>query len=366
MTNAIARQGTDAAATANRPLLTVAVVAYAQEAYVAAAVRAALAQTYTPLEIIVSDDCSPDGTFEVMKREVAAYRGPHTVIVQQTPGNLRLAGHINLIAKMAKGELIAIAAGDDISAPDRMMMTWKAYEQSGRRALSIFGNAIVIDQHDREHGLYGGPRRPETLTAMALASSGFGVLGCTHSVHRSLFEVFGPLDPDTHSEDIVLPFRAALLGTVEYIDAVMARYRLHDTNRHFRDPKKITSVDGFYADLRKVAPGVVADFRTRLRDIDVAARVAPERAAEFEELRRVSALRLYEFEVEHQILTTKNRARHLALIFSAVRRGTTWRRAARWVLTFFFPRLYLRIQAALQQRAGLRSASQDTERQSVA
>lgn len=342
-----------------RPLLTVAVVGYAQESYIAAALRAALAQTYTPLEIIASDDCSPDGTYEVMRQVLAEYQGPHHVVLNRTPRNVGLARHVNIVVEIARGELIAIAAGDDISDPERMMMTWEAWRRSGGRALSIFGNAIIIDQHGREDGLYGAPPRAEELTAMGLAESGGGVLGCTHSVHRSIFEIFGPLDPETHSEDIVLPFRAALLGTVEYVDVVMARYRLHDTNRHFRDPSKLTDPDQFYGFLRKLAPGVVADFRTRLRDIDTAARVAPHRAAELDALRRVTALRLSEFEAERDMLSTESIIRRLGIILRAIRRGTTLRRAARWILTFFFPRIYIRVQVAQQRKAGLRSPAGD-------
>ena len=337
-----------------RPLLTVAVVAYAQEAYVAEAVRAALAQTYTPLEIIVSDDRSPDRTFEIMREVVEAYRGPHTVILNRNETNLRLAGHVNFVVSMAKGELVAIAAGDDISHPERMATTFEAYERSGRRGLSIFGNAIVIDQNGKESGLYEPPHTPDEFSAMALADSGRGVLGCTHSFHRSLFDVFGPLHPDTHSEDIVLPFRAALLGEVVYVDDVMARYRLHDTNRHFRDPAKLTNTAEFFAALRKVAPGVVADFRTRLRDIDTLIAKFPARAAELQPLRRVTALRLAEFEAEHAMLSTENPLARLSIILRAVRGGTTLRRAARWVLTFFFPKTYLKVQSSRAKKASAR------------
>ena len=345
----------------NRPLLTVLVVGYAQEQFVAAAVRSVLAQTYTPLEIIVSDDCSPDGTFEVMKQVVSGYRGPHTVILNQTPTNLRLANHINLLAGMAKGELIAIAAGDDVSDPERMTNTWEAYRSSGGRALSIFGQAIVIDEQDREHGLYSAPRTPADLTAMALARSIGGILGCTHTVHRSMFEIFGPLDPETHSEDVVLPFRSALLGEVVYVDKVMALYRLHDTNRHFRDPKKLTDPDRFFYFLKKVIPGVVADFQTRLRDIEIAKRIQPNRVAEFDELRRVTEHRLAEVEAERDMLETGSAIERLKIIVRAVRRGTTLRRAARWILTFFFPRIYIRVQAFQQKKAGLRSPTQSAE-----
>ena len=49
---------------AGRPLVSMLLIAYRQAATVQAAVAGALAQSYTPLEIIVSDDASDDA-FEI-------------------------------------------------------------------------------------------------------------------------------------------------------------------------------------------------------------------------------------------------------------------------------------------------------------
>jgi len=43
--------------TPERPLLTFALFGYNQEQYIREAVEGAFAQTYSPLEIILSDDC---------------------------------------------------------------------------------------------------------------------------------------------------------------------------------------------------------------------------------------------------------------------------------------------------------------------
>ena len=53
-----------------------------------AAIEGAFAQTYQPLEILLSDDCSPDGTYRVMQEMAAAYAGPHRVILNRNPKNL--------------------------------------------------------------------------------------------------------------------------------------------------------------------------------------------------------------------------------------------------------------------------------------
>ena len=50
------------------PLVTLALITYRQERFVREAVRGVLAQTYSPLQVVISDDASPDATFESSKR----------------------------------------------------------------------------------------------------------------------------------------------------------------------------------------------------------------------------------------------------------------------------------------------------------
>ncbi|MEO5658257.1 MAG: glycosyltransferase, partial [Polaromonas sp.] len=47
------------------PLVTFVLFAYNQKKFIAEAVNGALSQTYSPLQIILSDDASTDGTYEV-------------------------------------------------------------------------------------------------------------------------------------------------------------------------------------------------------------------------------------------------------------------------------------------------------------
>lgn len=49
------------------PLVSVCLIAYNQEKYVEKAIDSIFAQTYSPLEIILSDDCSTDNTLIIIK-----------------------------------------------------------------------------------------------------------------------------------------------------------------------------------------------------------------------------------------------------------------------------------------------------------
>jgi glycosyltransferase involved in cell wall biosynthesis len=117
--------------TDDRPLTTFALVAYNQVAFIREAVDAALAQDYSPLEIILSDDCSTDGTFEAMVAAIADYRGPHQVTARKTEANRGSLLHVAEVAAMAKGALLVLAAGDDLSKPQRTRVLVDAWQATG-------------------------------------------------------------------------------------------------------------------------------------------------------------------------------------------------------------------------------------------
>src|SRR5260370_11691464 len=108
--------------------LTFVVAALNAERFIREAVGAAFAQTYSPLEIILSDDCSEDRTFEIMCEMAKVYRGPHRIVLNRNPIRRSIGGHINRIMEVSQGELILAAAGADISLPPRDKSTYEAWE----------------------------------------------------------------------------------------------------------------------------------------------------------------------------------------------------------------------------------------------
>src|SRR3954464_2454463 len=136
----------------DKPLVTFAVAAFNQERFIREAVEAAFAQTWSPLEIVLSDDCSRDRTFEIMQEMAAAYRGPHKIILNRNPRQLSIGGHINRVVEVSRGELIVGAAGDDISLPERARAAFDAWEQSGGNATSIFSDYDQIDEKGNRIG----------------------------------------------------------------------------------------------------------------------------------------------------------------------------------------------------------------------
>ena len=212
---------------AKPPLVTFALLAYNQEKFVRAAVEGALAQDYQTLEIIFSDDCSSDGTFHVMQRVAEAYRGPHKVILNQNSENLNIGDHINKVAQLATGELVVLAAGDDISLPSRTTRLVARWLSLGRAPSVIYSDFQAIDassvfvelQHEK---VYRGSHDLLNMTR-----GNIHILGATTAISRDVFTSFQPLDRSVRHEDRVLPFRAMLLGgEVSLVDEKLVWYRM--------------------------------------------------------------------------------------------------------------------------------------------
>ena len=224
----------------DRPLISFIVATYNQEAFVREAVEGALAQTYSPLEIIISDDCSRDRTVEVAQQVIANYKGPHQVRINRNPTNLGIGGHVNRLMEICKGELIVTSAGDDISLPERTETIFQAWEASGRRATSIFSSYMTISATGEELGL-GGTRgdpadptlyRPQRGDLFNFLEKIWPVVvGCTHAWSPKLFDFFGPLIGDL--EDQELSFRTLAIGELLYVHRPLIKYRRHGDNVSF-------------------------------------------------------------------------------------------------------------------------------------
>jgi glycosyltransferase involved in cell wall biosynthesis len=224
----------------DRPLLSYLVATYNQEEYVREAIKSALAQTYSPLEIIISDDCSRDRTFCIASDMAAAYKGPHKIRLNRNPINLGIGAHCNRVMEMCRGKLLVAAAGDDISVPTRTEVIFQAWEQSGRRATSICSSYSIISSSGTDLGV-GGFRGNASDTSRFqevkgrlfefLATNLPVVNGCTHAWSPELFNYFGPLQADL--EDLTLSFRTLAIGTMIYVNEPLVKYRRHEANVSF-------------------------------------------------------------------------------------------------------------------------------------
>jgi len=213
-----------------RPLLTFAILAYNQEQYIREAIEAAFAQTYEPLQIILSDDCSPDYTFEIMQEMAEVYKGPHRVCLNRNATNLHIGGHVNSVMGLAEGQLLVVAAGDDISLPQRVDCNFRAWDNAGCPEYCSILSAVEQWCPGSESRFTPAKTAQKGAYAPYLFDDDFAYNGSGHAWTTNTFKLFGDFPTGLVNEDTALIVRNTIAGSILTIDEPLVRHRLHDAN----------------------------------------------------------------------------------------------------------------------------------------
>lgn len=210
----------------DRPLVTFALFAYNQERYIREAVEGAFAQTYEPLEIILSDDCSSDRTFEIMQEMAAEYEGPHDVRARRNPKNMNVAPHVLKVLREAKGDFFVLAAGDDVSDPLRTKKIIEFFQEtgatgvhSGCRLIDDVGN-VIAEKYIATGDLH-------VRYWFHVDQSSF-VHGATSAYSRKVMNYFPERQYNTHGEDGLLTTAILANGlSIRCLEDKLVDYRTH-------------------------------------------------------------------------------------------------------------------------------------------
>ena len=197
---------------------------YRDAPYIRAALDSALAQT-VPCEIIVSNDASDDGTFELAQELIANYRGPHRVSLRRNEQNLGVTAHLNAVVPLTRGDIVVMMAGDDISYPHRVATLLEAFERYPA-AMAVGSDFDGIDEAGHPREVPFRPR-PAVFGLPYYVKEGrlIGLLGAAMAFRREVFERFGPLRGVI--EDNALSLRGALLGECVNLRQRLIQYRQH-------------------------------------------------------------------------------------------------------------------------------------------
>ncbi len=217
----------------SNPLVTYAMPCHRQADYVEEALRSAFDQTYQPLQIVIVDDASPDGSHDIIHRLARGYDGPHEVRVLRNKSRQGVETY-NRLMKVARGALVVIGHCDDIALPHRVERIVEAWRRTGASVLS--SNAVTID-HEGRGDKHFAHEDDADLDAAFIARNGWNsrMHGATLAWEPAVFDVFGGLSRERSalSTDWVLPFRGALLNGFHYIGEPLIKLRRHRSSRSY-------------------------------------------------------------------------------------------------------------------------------------
>jgi glycosyltransferase involved in cell wall biosynthesis len=209
------------------PFITIGITAFNCQDSIERAMRSALAQTSMPLELIVVDDASTDGTVE---RALEVGLSDRRVRVLRHESNLGVAGARNTVIAAAKGTFIAFFDDDDESDPDRVVEQWKRITDYERDFAS--GGSVICHTARLQYSSDGAKRIEKTMGCNigsiaphgpAVAArilwgeqleDGYGAVAtCSQMARTQTYKSLGGFDLTfRRSEDTEFCVRAALAG----------------------------------------------------------------------------------------------------------------------------------------------------------
>jgi glycosyltransferase involved in cell wall biosynthesis len=214
------------------PVLSVLVITYNHERYIGQALESILTQkTQYPIEIIVMEDCSTDGTRDVIIKYVKRY--PGRIIPVFNPVNI---GTLNPPQqkvthegfKRLKGDYIAILEGDDYwSSPHKVQMQIDFLEKNPKFVATSHNTMKIYQDSDKEpHRFLYWENTKSTHDVDDMITYSF--FHTSSFIYRNMFQGNPPdFFRSQWSCDIFMNIFFAHHGYIRYFDLDMSVYRAH-------------------------------------------------------------------------------------------------------------------------------------------
>lgn len=196
------------------PLVSIVMPVYNGEKFIRQALDSLYEDNYRPIEVVVVDDGSSDGTAQIIKRYKDA-----RYILQDHKG---VAAARNTGVAAAKGEIIGFLDHDDISQPDRFTNTVRHFQEHPHIGYVLAKQIMFIETGYEVPGWVN----PEWLVTPQDASNTAVLVG-----RRETFERVGQFNPLIGGEDTEWLVRANELGIpMTRLPDVVLRRRIHGEN----------------------------------------------------------------------------------------------------------------------------------------
>lgn len=205
--------------------LTVILTTYNHQRYIAQAIDSVLMQeTDFPYKLVVIDDCSQDGTREIItdyaRRHPAQLR---TVLLPENRCDNRAFARVY---GQTRSDYVAMLDGDDYwTSPDKLQRQVTFLDEY-RNCPICFHNVTVVEANGTPTGVLNAPEQKQFSTFDDLLQYTF-IAGCSAVLRRAAVERLPSWYDTALVGDLPLYLLHALDGRIGYLDGVMGAYRLH-------------------------------------------------------------------------------------------------------------------------------------------
>ncbi len=214
------------------PLVTIICLSYNHEKFVVETLNSVVNQNYSPIELIIVDDCSSDATKSVIEDWLLSHSDARFIANEVNLGNTK---SFNNALKIAKGNYIIDLAADDLLMPNGIQMQVEAFQKSAYKNLGIvYGNAEIINENGSFNSYYFPvdanknviTKRKTGDIYSSVLSSGDSICSVSTLIRKDVFDFLGGYDETLSYEDLDSWIRASRVYEFDFIDAILIKKRI--------------------------------------------------------------------------------------------------------------------------------------------
>ncbi len=205
-----------------RPLFSIVVPSFNQGDFIRETLRSVLLQEYRPLEIIVMDGGSTDGTLDVLREldsceEIRWWSRPDGGVAEA----------VNNGFQEARGEIIGIQSSDDLYLPGALSLIERSFRETPDVGL-IYGDVVYIDVEGAE--TWRG--RSEQFSIENFLSKRTLISQSSTFFRRDLLAGLEGWDARYFNADTEFWLRAIFRTSVRKVDEYLSQRRIHPGQRN--------------------------------------------------------------------------------------------------------------------------------------
>jgi glycosyltransferase involved in cell wall biosynthesis len=265
------------------PVISICLLTYNHQSYIQQALDSVAAQaTQVPIEIVIGDDSSDDGTTQmVLQFQRNHPETVHVLLAKQNLGCHTGNGRLNLLRTLGacRGQYVALLEGDDYWIDSSKLQKQLNFLERHEDFVLCFHNARLLSTRSGHHfdrlmheGLETDVFQTRDLLRQWFIPSA--------SIFFRRYEGFEFPEWFLHvqSGDIALLLLISLRGSFKYLDEAMSVYRLHDkglSTTHFGHRKAIGmaflyqnfNIETRYEFDSEVTDAIVGEFNQHLPEL---------------------------------------------------------------------------------------------------
>jgi glycosyltransferase involved in cell wall biosynthesis len=217
--------------------VSVLIITYNQQRFIRKAIDSALAQqTSFPIEILVGDDFSSDGTREIIQE----YERLHPGLVKGVlhPRNMGKNGGINFLEtlKLATGEYYALMDGDDYWTDALKLQKQADFLDAHPDYSMVFHNALITyEDGTPAHELNGPDTKPFFTVDDLIGEEEIWFMATSSTMYRNSIAEYPDWFKASVSGDIPRLVLKAKQGKIGFLPDLMSVYRKNQGGTSFTD-----------------------------------------------------------------------------------------------------------------------------------